>query len=266
MYSSLKRKIHLLLDPADGGTFLDKLINTFIVSLIILNTVAVIIETVDSIYSANKHTFKFFEIFSVIIFSTEYILRVWSCTSIDKYKHPIKGRLKYILTSGAIIDLIAVLPFYLPLFITHDLRFIRILRLLRFFRFFKLGRYLNASRVISNVFKSKKEELILSMVIIIFLIVIASSVMYYVEHDAQPDKFSSIPETMWWSVATLTTVGYGDAFPITGLGKFLTACISILGIGMFALPAGILASGFSDELKKIKKEQEYCPNCGKSLH
>jgi voltage-gated potassium channel len=89
--------------------------------------------------------------------------------------------------------------------------------------------------------------------------------MYYAEHDAQPDKFSSIPETMWWSVATLTTVGYGDEYPITGLGKFLTACISILGIGMFALPAGILASGFSDEFKKLKKEKVCCPYCNKEL-
>ncbi len=266
MYSKLKDKIHLLLDPADGGTTLDKIINSFIVGLIILNTVAVILETVESIYQPYREIFRVVEFFSVIIFSIEYILRIWSCTSIYKYKHPITGRIKYILSSGAIIDLLAILPIYLPLFINYDLRFIRILRLLRFFRFFKLGRYLNASRVITNVFKSKKEELVLSFVITIFLIIIASSVMYYAEHDAQPDKFSSIPETMWWSVATLTTVGYGDEYPITGLGKFLTACISILGIGMFALPAGILASGFSDEFKKLKKEKDNCPHCGKELY
>ncbi|MFM7983059.1 MAG: potassium channel family protein, partial [Candidatus Fonsibacter sp.] len=94
---------------------------------------------------------------------------------------------------------------------------------------------------------------------------VASSLMYFVEHDAQPDKFSSIPETMWWSVTTLTTVGYGDVFHITGLGRILTACISILGIGMFALPAGILASGFSAEFQKFKKEKNTCPHCGKEL-
>lgn len=159
----------------------------------------------------------------------------------------------------------AILPFYLPLFMIYDLRFIRILRLLRLFRFFKLGRYLNASKVIGNVFRSKKEELVLSFVITFFLVIVASSVMYYAEHDAQPEKFSSIPETMWWSVATLTTVGYGDEYPITSLGKFLTACISILGIGMFALPAGILASGFSDEFKKMKGEKNFCPHCGEEI-
>ena len=124
---------------------------------------------------------------------------------------------------------------------------------------------MNAGKIIGNVIRSKKEELILAMVLTLFLIIIASSVMFFVEHDAQPDKFSSIPETMWWSVATLTTVGYGDIYPITILGKTLTAFISVLGIGMFALPAGILASGFSDELKKEKAEK-VCPRCGEIIN
>ena len=265
MYTTLKKKIFLLLDPTDGGTFWDKLINGFIVSLIAINTIAVILETVEDIYQPNKVIFLFIEYFSVIIFSAEYILRLWACTYQEHYKHPIKGRLKYIFSASAIIDLLAVIPFYLPLLANYDLRFIRILRLLRFFRFFKLGRYLNASKVITNVFRSKKAELVLSFVITMFLVIVASSIMYYVEHDAQPERFSSIPETMWWSVATLTTVGYGDMYPITGIGKFLTACISILGIGMFALPAGILASGFSDEFKKLKKIKHYCPHCNKEL-
>ena len=265
MYLQAKRKIYLLLDPADGNTKWDKLINGIIISLIITNTIAVILETVESIYLPNKAIFRGIEVFSVIVFSLEYVLRVWSCTATKKYRLPVAGRLKYITSTGAIIDLLAILPFYLPLFRIYDLRFIRLLRLLRFFRFFKLGRYLNASKVIGNVFKAKREELVLSFIITLFLIVIASSVMYYAEHDAQPDKFSSIPETMWWSVATLTTVGYGDEYPITGLGKLLTACISILGIGMFALPAGILASGFSDEFKKMKQDKCLCPNCGSEL-
>jgi len=265
MYSRIKRKVYLLLDPADGNTKWDKIINAFIVGLIILNTIAVILETVDAVYEVNKKLFTSFEVFSVAIFSIEYLLRLWSCTAVKKYQHPVTGRLKYMLSTGAIVDLMAILPFYLPLFTMYDLRFIRILRLLRFFRFFKLGRYLNASYVIRNVFKAKKEELVLSFVITLFLIIVASSVMYHAEHDSQPDKFSSIPETMWWSVATLTTVGYGDTYPITSLGKFLTACISIMGIGLFALPAGILASGFSDEFRKMKTGKNCCPHCGKEV-
>jgi voltage-gated potassium channel len=264
MYSGIKRKIYLLLDPTEGDTAWDKIINSFIVLLIIINTIAVIVETVDSIYNAYKDFFIALELVTVIIFSIEYILRIWSCTANEKYKHPVLGRLKYIFSFGALIDLIAILPFYLPLVTRYDLRFIRILRLFRFFRFLKLSRYMTASKVIGRVFSAKKEELILSLGITIFLIIIASSLMYFTEHDAQPDKFSSIPETMWWSVATLTTVGYGDMYPITTLGKTLTSVISILGIGMFALPAGILASGFSDEFKKSNKKK-YCPHCGKEL-
>jgi voltage-gated potassium channel len=264
MYYTVKKKTHLLLDPTDGGTFADKIINSFIVSLIVLNTIAVILETVDTLNTTYRTWFQTFEFFSIIVFSGEYVLRVWSCTDIDKYKHPIKGRIRYIFSIGGLIDLITILPFYLPLFIKYDLRILRTLRLVRFLRFFKLGRYLDASRIIGRVLEKKKNELIFSLTITFFLIIIASCLMYFTEHDAQPDKFSSIPETMWWSVATLTTVGYGDLYPITILGKILTACISILGIGMFALPAGILASGFSDEFKQ-EKENKYCPHCSKKI-
>lgn len=264
MYSIIKRKVYLLLDPGQGGTKWDKVINSIIVILIVLNTGAVILETVENIFIAYKDIFNALEIITVIIFSTEYILRVWSCTSDEKYNHPFFGRIKYIFSFGALVDLFAVLPFYVPLIIRYDLRFIRILRLIRFLRFLKIRRYVKASKVIGKVFFNKKEELILSLGITLVLIIIASSTMYFTEHDAQPDKFSSIPETMWWSVATLTTVGYGDVYPITVLGKTLTAVISILGIGLFALPAGILASGFSDEFKTIKKKNT-CPYCGKEF-
>jgi voltage-gated potassium channel len=265
MYSTLKKRVFILIDPSEGGSFWDKFIDSFIISLILLNVLAVILETVDSLYVTYGELFRLFEIFSVGVFSIEFALRVWTCTYIDKFKHPITGRLRYIFSFGSLIDLLAILPFYLPLSTIYDFRFIRIFRLIRFLRLFKLGRYLNATRIISNVFKSKKEELVLCLLITLTLIVVASSLMYFVEHDAQPDKFSSIPETMWWSVTTLTTVGYGDVFPITGLGRILTACISILGIGMFALPAGILASGFSTEFQKNKKEKNVCPHCGIEL-
>lgn len=264
-YKKIKRKVYLLLDPDDGGTIWDKVVNTTIISLISLNTIAVILETVDSLYKEYEPLFKGVEVFSLFIFSIEYILRIWTCTYINKYRHPIKGRIRYIFSLGALIDLIAILPAYLPFLFHFDFRFIRLLRLVRFVRFFKLSRYVHASNLIKRVFFAKKEELVLSMVITFFMIIVASSIMYFVEHDAQPDKFSSIPETMWWSVATLTTVGYGDVFPVTTLGKTLTSIISVLGIGMFALPAGILASGFSHEFKKDKGAKERCPHCGKEL-
>jgi voltage-gated potassium channel len=263
-YKSAKRKTYLLLDPNDGGTFWDKVVNAIIVSLIVANTLAVILETVDSFYAKYQMAFEYFELFSVVIFTIEYILRVWSITESENYQSAITGRLRFMSSPGAIVDLLAIIPFYFPLKTLFDLRFLRLFRLIRFFRFFKLARYLNASKIIRRVFTSKKEELVLSFVITLFLIVISASVMYFIEHDAQPDKFSSIPETMWWSVATLTTVGYGDVYPITITGKILASFISILGIGMFALPAGILASGFSEEFKNTRQKR-MCPHCGEVL-
>ncbi len=264
MLTSLKKKVHTLIDPRYGATRWDKIIDGFIICLILLNTLAVMLETIKPLYGAHRSFFHEFDVFSVTVFTVEYILRVWSCTVDPRYQGSIKGRLKYMTSVGAIIDLLAILPFYLPLLASFDLRLLRLLRILRLARVFKLGRYMNASKVMTNVFRSKKEELVLSFIITMFLIVIASSVMYFAEHEAQPAKFASIPETMWWAVATLTTVGYGDTYPITGIGKFLGACISVLGIGIFALPAGILASGFSDELRKIK-HKNHCPHCGKEL-
>ncbi len=264
MFAKTKNKVFLLLDPEKGGTSADRFVNTFIIALILLNTIAVILETVESLYTAHKEFFWLVDVFSVIIFTIEYLLRVWTCTNNEQYKHPVFGRIKYVFSVGGIIDLLAILPFYLPLFGAFDLRFLRLLRLLRFARFFKLGRYMNAKGVIVNVIRSKREELILSFLITMFLIIVASCLMYYVEHDVQPGKFSSIPETMS-DIVTFITVGYGDTFPETVTGKILLDCISLLGIGMFALPTGILASGFTTEFKKFKKVKNVCPHCGKEL-
>ena len=264
MLITLKRRIYLILDPDEQNGFWHKIINAFIILLIVLNTLAVIAETVNPFYKSHEQAFRVFEIFSVAIFSVEYLLRVWSITENPKYSNPISGRLRYIFTPGALIDLVAVAPFYLPLVLFVDLRFLRIFRLFRFFRFFKLGRYVRASKLLGSVFRAKKHELIMSLVITICLIIVSASFMYYAEHDVQPNKFTSIPETMWWSVATLTTVGYRDMYPVTMGGKILESIISILGIGMLALPTGILASGFSEELKH-KKKKNYCHNCGHEL-
>ena len=263
MPNTLKRKIYLFLDPRQRETVGERISNYFIVFLIILNTMAVILETVPAIYNKHEKIFRIVEVFSVILFTIEYFLRAWTCTINPRFAHSITGRLKFFLSFEAIVDLLAIIPFYLPLIFRYDLRFIRILRLIRFTRFLKLSRYSKASKVLGRVIKEKKEELILSMVITLFLIICASAVMYYAEHTAQPTKFKNIPQTMEWSVATLTTVG-SNIYPITTLGKILTTFISILGIGIFALPAGILASGFTEMVRKEKKPT-ICPHCGKVI-
>ncbi|MDR2962889.1 MAG: ion transporter [Bacteroidales bacterium] len=265
MYKKLKQSLYILLSPAKGNRVWDNILDYFLVILISLNVAAVILETVNSIYAVYAVYFKNFERVSVHIFTVEYVLRVWVCTCDEKYKHPVWGRLRYMFSLGALIDLLAFLPFYLP-FTSVDWRHLRILRLFMFVRIFKLGRYLSAKELIANVFSSKREELILCLAITVSLIVAASGFVYFAENSAQPEKFSSIPATMWWGVTTLTTVGYGDIYPITLTGKILTSIISILGIGVFALPAGILASGFSEELQKRKhKHGTTCPNCGREI-
>lgn len=218
-----------------------------------MNIIAVVLESIESLRQQFQIQFEYFEIFSVIVFSVEYILRIWTANLIQEYKKPIIGNFKYALTPLAIIDLLAFLPFYLP-FVGVDLRLLRMFRVFRIFRLFKIGRYVEALSFITLVFKKKKEELVISLIFTIFLLLLASTLMYYIENETQPENFSSIPETMWWGIATLTTVGYGDIYPLTPLGKFLGGVIAIIGIGLFALPTGILASGFSEEISRRKQD------------
>lgn len=261
---TVKKQIFNILDISKKTGDLSWCFDVFIIVLIILNVVAIILESIESLRQQFQNEFYYFELFSVIIFTIEYILRVWTANFLPKYKTPFLGNLKFALTPMAIIDLLAFLPFYLP-FIGVDLRLLRILRIFRVFRIFKIARYVEALSFIYSVFKRKKEELFISLIFTILLLLIASTLMYYVENDAQPDKFSSIPETMWWGIATLTTVGYGDIYPITPVGKLLAGIIAFIGIALFALPTGILASGFSDELSRRKQLDDCCPVCGRPL-
>ncbi|MBP2626317.1 MAG: Ion transport protein [Firmicutes bacterium] len=264
-YYQLKINTHQLFERNTINTIGFKSFHIFMVILILLNVLAVMLETVDQIAEQYADILLYFEYFSVALFSVEYLLRIWCCNVNKKYTGHIIGRLKFIFTPLALIDLLSVIPFYLPIFITFDLRFIRLIRLSRIFRLFKLGRYSSAYTLIKHVIIAKKEYLTITMIFGMTLLIISSCMMYFVEHEAQPEIFSSIPATMWWGIVTLTTVGYGDAYPITPLGKFLSAILALLGIGLFALPAGILASGFSEEIHKQHCET-LCPHCGKDIN
>ena len=266
MYQKAKHKVHILLHPELGESKADKAINIFIITLIVLNVIAVMMETVHPLYENHKKLFDTFDLISVIIFTAEYVLRVWSCTHDPKYKGSIKGRIKYMLTPGALIDLLAFLPTYFHAFLDFDLRILRLLRFFRFFRLFRLTAYTRSAQMIFNVFKSRGNELLLSFTMVLFLIIIASCLLFFAEHNAQPDSFSSIPATIWWAVVTLTTTGYGDMAPITTLGKILAGTIMLTGVALFALPAGIITVGFLEEFRSVKKYKgRNCPHCGKPL-
>lgn len=265
LYERVKYHAYDILVETDDNETIDRIVAIFLMILILLNAVAVVLETVDSWNEAYGAYFHAFEIFSVTVFAIEYLLRLWTVPFDSRYSHWFWGRLRYAFSAMAIVDLLAILPVILPMFFTFDVRFIRLLRILRLFRLFKLSRYIASMDLLDDVIKVKKEQLLVTVVMIGILLLFSSSLMYLVENEAQPDKFPDIPSSMWYSVVTITTVGYGDIFPITPLGKLLGAFVALLGIGMFALPTSILASGFTEIVEKKRKENLKscaCPHCG----
>ena len=262
----IRKRVFEIIEKAKKGDRSSKVFDIFISCLIITNILAVILGTVKRIGPPLHRFFEIFELISIIFFTVEYVIRIWTCVESEKYKNVISGRIKYTFSFMALVDLVAILPFYLPFIKGIDLRFVRVLRLLRLFRLFKLGRYSKAMITIQEVFKSKKEELTMCLVLISILLIFSSSIKYYAETRVQPEAFSSIPATFWWAVATLTTVGYGDVYPITTLGKILGGVIALLGIGMFALPTGIFGAGFVERIQKDKKSEKIkCPKCGSTI-
>lgn len=265
---TLRRRLYLTLSPEERGGTIERIFEVILILTIILNIVAIVLDSIPDLHNEYAELFDNFEIYSLVFFSLEYIARVYSIVENPKYADPIKGRLRYIRKPIAIIDLLSILPFYLK-FVPLDLRFLRIFRLMALFRMFKIARYLHAITIFRMVLKDRKEQLVLSFIFILFILIVISFIMFYAENEAQPDKFSSIPAAMWWGIATLTTVGYGDIVPITNLGKFLGGIFAIAGVGLLALPAGILSSGFFEMLhtKNAPSGQtKVCPHCGKEIH
>ena len=264
---SLKQKVYDIVEITAPNNKISKFFDIFILSLIIVNVIAVILETVPEIGVTYARVFFYFEFFSIVIFSAEYFLRIWVITLDSAYKGQFLGRLKYLFSLMSLVDLLAILPFYLPMLIKVDLRFARSLRLFRLFRLFKASRYTKALRLVNTVVKEKQSELGVTAFLVGILIVISSSALYLLENPSQPEKFSSIPHAMWWSISCVTSVGYGDVYPITPLGQFFGALLALLGVALFALPTGILASGFDEAIKREKnsKKSMSCPKCGELI-
>ena len=221
----------------------------FLSTIIIVNLVAVTLETVTPIYARFAGVFFLIEAVTVIVFSMEYFARLWVCVEHIQFEGlpAWRARLHYAFMPLPLIDLIAILPFYAAMIGEMDLRIFVILRL---FRFLKLLRYSPALDSLFQVFVQEKRALLGVLVLITGLLLLSSTVMYHVEQEAQPDAFGSIPHAMWWALATLTTVGYGDVTPVTDMGKFIGGLIMILGIGVMALPIGIIATGFANEIHR----------------
>lgn len=300
LYRRIKRCIFEIIQPSVDVTSTrraSRIFDTVIMTLIVFSVLSVFICT----FTIPDWLFRILiriEFVSIIIFTIEYALRIWTANLLYPGLNPVRARIRYIISPMAIIDLISILPFLVPVLHTYNLIGVRVFRLVRLLRIFKLNRYSDALAAIGDVFRSKAQQMIASTFFVFIILILASLLIYYAEHDAQPEQFANAFSGLWWAVATLTTVGYGDIYPITPLGRFLGAIIAILGIGVVAVPTSILSAGFMGMLEKElaaeneareRKEQDqaagtpdehahpsenadapfeppqYCPHCGKKL-
>ena len=258
-----RRRLFLLLEDPDSGQAA-RVLRLLLSALIVVNVAAMMVGSVQELEARWEQPLHQFELLSVAIFAVEYVLRLWVAPEREGFGHPLWGRLRYLVTPLAILDLLAILPGILPLFAAFDLRFLRAARMLRMLRVTKFGRYSRALKILRGVISDRRDELLATGSVLLLVVVLASGLMFEVEHEVQPTVFTSIPATMWWAVATLTTMGI-DMRPVTALGRILAACIAVCGVGLFAIPAGILGSGFVEKYLAQRQLKKTCPHCGKSL-
>ena len=298
LYQRIKRGVFMVIQPSASVSgrwhTASSIFDSLILMLIVFSVLSVFICTF-TIPDLLFHILIRIEFVSLIIFTAEYALRIWTANLLYPGLNPVRARIRYIISPMAIIDLISILPFILPILHPYNLVGVRVFRLVRLLRIFKLNRYSDALAAIGDVFRKKAHQMVASVFFVLMILILASLLIYYAEHDAQPDQFANAFSGLWWAVATLTTVGYGDIYPITPLGRFLGAVIALLGIGVVAVPTSILSAGFMEKLEKETSGQneaekassetaskpadscshssaddtfeppQYCPHCGKKL-
>ena len=264
-----KARVFEIISKAENGDRASRIFDNTIMSLIAISIISIILESFQTIATKYSNIFKAIEFVSVLVFLFEYLLRIWTANYLyPKEKHP---HIRYVFSVMAIIDLLAILPFFLP-FVSVDLRFLRMVRLFRLFRLLrvlKLGRYFDALTIIVKVIRQSASQLIISVVLCFFVMLFSAIIMYTVENPVQPEQFPNVIASLWWAICTLTTVGYGDVYPITSIGRFFASVISLVGIGIIAIPTGIIAAGFSTVINSNKDDEDkknYCPYCGHKLN
>ena len=250
MGGAVKHRLYEILEAGHPDDLASRIFDLVMVAIIVANLAAVAMETVASFDAKYGGAMRVFELMSVAIFTVEYLLRLWVADEhlpLRRYG-PVMARVRFALGPYPIIDFLAFAPFYLSLILPAvDLRILRVFRLLRLL---KLARYSPAMASLGRVLADERRALGAALLIMVVLLMLSATAIYYAERFAQPDKFSSIPAAMWWALATLTTVGYGDVVPLTNIGRMIGGLVMIFGLGMFALPIGIIASGFSNEIHR----------------
>ncbi|WP_286876485.1 ion transporter [Marinimicrobium sp. UBA4509] len=229
--------------------------NRWICALITVAVLVALLETEPAIRVGREPWFVAFEWVVGAIFLLEYLIRAWVAVEGARYAHPVWGRLRYLGSFAAVVDLLAILPLFLGL-VGMEALFMRLIRVLRILRLARLGRFSKALRELGHAVRLRQFELYVSFGLA-FLVLLTSSIMLYLlEGGVQPEAFGSVLRSMWWSVATLTTVGYGDVYPVTGLGRFFAALTALSGIGIIAMPTGIMAAAFSEAMQKNRREKD----------
>lgn len=241
-----------ILEDRSGRYPASRIVSQFIVALIIANGIAVVLESNTGIYLEHASFFTAFEVFSVVVFTAEYLARLWAAAEHPRYtgRSSMRARFFYALRPMALVDLLAILPFYLSLLIPIDLRYLRLFRLMRLL---KLSHHFDGLDVFANVLRREAGAIAGALMIMTVITVISACLMFTVENAGAPGQFNSVAQAIWWAVVTLTTVGYGDITPVTYAGKLLGIVIMVLGVGTMALPAGILAARFSEELQSRRR-------------
>ena len=247
---TLREKVHIQLDPkAWHGRGLSPA-NRFLVAAILVATVSAIVGTEPSVARTYALAFSALELILGLVFAAEYLARLWSVVERRKASvSPTVERLRFALSPSALLDLLIIVITLVPFFAINVMA-LRLVRLLRILRLAKLGRMSSALGLLYGVVASRKYELMVTLGLASTLLIFGASALYWIEGDLQPDKFGSIPRALWWAVITLTTIGYGDVYPITPAGKFVAGLVAISGIGLIAMPTGILASAFSEAMRK----------------
>ena len=259
-----RRMLFEIVEPDKGSSVASRIFDWLITALILLSVVIVFAGTFD-LPQGTLNALSTVECIASIVFTIEYGIRIFTADFLYPKSGAVRSRFRYILSPMAIVDFIAILPFWLPMLLPGTMLGVRALRLVRLLRIFKLNRYFDAMKAIGDVIVDKKRELLGSLFFVAILMLISSLLMYSAEHEAQPEVFRNAFSGLWWAVATLTTVGYGDIYPVTAFGRLVGAFIAFSGLAAVAIPTGIITSGLNERISKANASEDKADNDIKDL-